>query len=70
MIGEVNIYGFYIPWGIIMVLGALVLTRVIARGLAKFGFYRYVWHPALFDFAVFVIVTGCMVYFFSLRGFG
>ncbi|MCL1886899.1 MAG: DUF1656 domain-containing protein [Betaproteobacteria bacterium] len=69
MTGEVNVYGVYIPWGIIMLLAAMGVTRLISRGLAKFGFYRYVWHPALFDFAVFVIVMGAFFFLFSLRRF-
>ena len=69
MIGEVNVYGIYIPWGIIMMLGAMAVTRLISRGLARFGFYRYVWHPALFDFAIFVVVMGCFFVFLSWRGF-
>lgn len=69
MIGEVNVYGIYIPWGIIMMLVAMGVTRLISRGLAKFGFYRYVWHPALFDFAIFVIVMGCFFLVFYFRGF-
>jgi len=69
MIGEVNIYGIYIPWGVIMMLGSIVITRVISHGLARLGFYRYVWHPALFDFAVFIIVMGCFFFILTLRGF-
>jgi len=69
MIGEVNVYGIYIPWGLITVLGAMAVARFISRWLAKFGFYRYVWHPALFDFAIFVIVTGVLCLLFSWRGF-
>lgn len=69
MIGEVNVYGMYIPWGIIMMLVAMAITRFISRSLARFGFYRYVWHPALFDFGIFVIVMGGIFLLFSLRGF-
>jgi protein-S-isoprenylcysteine O-methyltransferase Ste14 len=31
--------------------------------LAKTGFYRLVWHPALFDFSLFVIVLGALAYY-------
>ena len=69
MIGEINVYGIYIPWGILMLLGAIGVTRIISHTLARFGFYRFVWHPALFDFAVFIIVMGCFFLILTMRGF-
>ncbi len=69
MIGELNVYGFYIPWGIVLFFVSMGVARLISRGLAKFGLYRYVWHPALFDFAVFMIVMGTFFLVFSARGF-
>ena len=65
MIGELNIYGFCIPWGIVMFFAAMLVARLISRGLAKFGLYRYVWHPALFDFALVVIMMGIFFLLFS-----
>lgn len=69
MIGELNVYGFYIPWGIVMFFASMAVARLISRGLAKFGLYRYVWHPALFDFALVVVVMGIFFLLFSARGF-
>lgn len=37
---------------------ALLLQLVINRFLGAFGFYRLVWHRALFDLAIYVILLG------------
>jgi protein AaeX len=58
MIGEIDLYGIYVPGLLLLALLALVVSRGISRLLARLGFYRLVWHPALFDAALFVIVLG------------
>lgn len=68
MTGELNLYGIYVPWGLVMALVAIIVARIIGYFLARTGFYRFVWHPALFDFAIFIIVMGCFLLITSLRG--
>ncbi|MET0208543.1 MAG: DUF1656 domain-containing protein [Oxalobacteraceae bacterium] len=63
MIGEVSIYGLYLPPLLLLTLAALVVSRLFKVVLAWTGFYRVVWHPALFDFSLFVIVLGALTYF-------
>lgn len=63
MIGEVSLYGLFVPPLLLLTLVALVVSRVLTLVLAKIGFYRLVWHPALFDFSLFVIVLGLLNYF-------
>jgi protein AaeX len=53
MIGETNIYGLYMPWLMLMALGAWLALYGVRRTLAATGFYRWVWHPALFDTALY-----------------
>jgi hypothetical protein len=62
MIGEVSLYGLYVPWILLLSLLALVCSRALHRLLARLGFYRLVWHPALFDFALFFILLGCFTF--------
>lgn len=62
MIGEVSLYGIYVPPLLLLALLALVVSRLCRRLLARTGFYRWVWHPALFDVSLFVIVLGSLVY--------
>ena len=58
MIGEFDIYGVYFPAFAIFAAIALLLQLVINRFLRAIGFYRLVWHRALFDLAVYVILLG------------
>ena len=61
MIGEIDVYGVFIPPLLIWVGAALPLTAVLRRLLRWFGCYRFVWHRPLFDFALLVIVLGGVV---------
>jgi hypothetical protein len=60
MIGEVDIYGVFVPillvWGVI----ALLLTAVLRRALAHIGFYSLVWHRPLVDLSLLVLVMAAV----------
>jgi hypothetical protein len=58
VIGEFDIYGVYVPAFAIYAAIALLLQIAIMRLLDARGFYRLVWHRALFDLAIYVIVLG------------
>lgn len=58
---EVNLFGVYVaPISVIMV-AAWFVTIWLRWGAARFGLLRYVWHPALFVYAVYMIVLSSMV---------
>jgi protein AaeX len=58
---EIDLFGVYVaPMSIIMLV-AWLITITLRRSAARFGLLRYVWHPALFVFAVYVIVLSSMV---------
>jgi len=60
MIAEINFDGMYFPTLLLLALVSFFLTRVLVFVLAKTGLYRWVWHPALFDFSLFIVVlTAC-----------
>jgi hypothetical protein len=61
MIGEIDLYGVFIPPLLVWVGAALPLTAVLRRLLRWFGLYSLVWHRPLFDFALLVIVVGALV---------
>lgn len=63
MIGEVSLYGLFLPPLLLLALAALVVTRLLKLVLARTRFYRVVWHPALFDFSLFILVLGALTYF-------
>ena len=58
---EINLFGVYVaPISVIMV-AAWVVTIGLRRFAVRFGLLRYVWHPSLFAFAVYMIVLSSMV---------
>jgi len=61
MVSEIGVYGVFIPSLLVWVVAALPLTAGLRRLLRWFGFYRLVWHRALFDLALLVIVLGVVV---------
>ena len=56
MIGQTSVYGLYLPWLMLLALGAFVALWAVRRVLAATGAYRWVWHPALFDMALYVLL--------------
>lgn len=56
MIGEFNLYGVYLPWLLVLAVMALALGWAVRKVLAACGVYRAVWHPALFDLALFILI--------------
>jgi protein AaeX len=56
MIGEVSLYGIYMPWALVLAIVTLGVSWFLRRLLALTGIYRLVWHPALFDLALYVVL--------------
>jgi len=69
MIGEVDVHGVFVPPLVLWFLIALPLTTLFRRGLVAMGFYNLVWHRALFDAGLFVILLGAVALFFTTFGF-
>jgi protein AaeX len=61
MTGESDINGVFISAVLVSALIALGLSFLIRRLLALVGAYRFIWHPALFDTALFVILWAVVV---------
>ncbi|CAH2898966.1 MAG: Tetrapartite efflux system component, FusD-like [uncultured Paraburkholderia sp.] len=53
MIGEIDIFGVFVPAVLVLMLVAYLITRV--------GFYRFVWHRSIFDLGIYVLVPGLVV---------
>jgi hypothetical protein len=58
---EINLFGVYVAPISLMLIAAWIVTIVLRRVGARFGLLRNVWHPALFVFAVYLIVLSSMV---------
>ena len=61
MISEADVYGLLVAPMLLWIGAAMVLSAVVRRVLGWLGFYRFVWHRPLFDFALLVIVLGAVV---------
>jgi protein AaeX len=58
---EVNIFGVYVAPMAVMLVAAWVIVIALRRIAARWGLLRYVWHPALFVGAVYMIVLSSIV---------
>ena len=56
MIGEASFYGLYVPWLMLLAGAALLALWGVRRLLAATGLYRWVWHPALYDMALYLLL--------------
>jgi hypothetical protein len=58
---EINLFGVYVaPISVVMVVAWLV-TVALRRVADRFGLTQYIWHPALFVFAVYIIVLSSSI---------
>ncbi|MEH2563300.1 DUF1656 domain-containing protein [Bradyrhizobium sp. AZCC 2289] len=53
---EIELFGVYVAPISLMMVAAWLVTIALRRIASRFGLLRYVWHPALFVFAVYIIV--------------
>ena len=58
---EVDLFGVYIAPMSMMIVAAWVVTIALRWSAARYDLLRYVWHPALLIFAVYVIVLSTIV---------
>jgi protein AaeX len=64
---EINLFGVYVAPMSLMLVAAWVITITLRRFAARFGLLRYVWHPSLFVFSVYMIVLSTMVLAIAAR---
>ena len=53
---EINVLGVYVAPMSLMIVAAWLVTITLRWIAARFGLLRFVWHPALFVFSVYMIV--------------
>jgi len=58
---ELNLLGVYVAPIAPMMVAAWVLLIPVRRLADRFGLLRYVWHPALFVFAVYMVLLSAIV---------
>ena len=57
---ELDIGGVYLPGFFGLMLAAYIVTSIISAVASRMGFYTLVWHRALFDLSVYVLVLGAL----------
>jgi hypothetical protein len=58
---DINLFGVYVAPISIMMIAAWLITIALRRVGARWGLLRYVWHPAMFVFAVYIIVLSSFI---------
>jgi len=58
---EVNLLGVYVAPISLMMGAAWLLLIPLRRAAVRTGLMRHVWHPALFEFAIYMIVLSLIV---------
>jgi hypothetical protein len=61
MSGEIDLGGVFLAGAVATALLALLATALLRRLLAVAGLYRRLWHPALFDAALFLVLWAALV---------
>ncbi|WP_425988636.1 DUF1656 domain-containing protein [Ensifer sp. R-19] len=57
---ELDIYGVLLPGLLVVALSALIASIVLRRAFSRFALDRWVWHPELFNIAIFVLVLASL----------
>jgi protein AaeX len=58
---EINLFGVYVAPISLFMVAAWLITMALRRVANRWGLLRYVWHPALFVFAVYIIVLASSI---------
>ncbi len=58
---EIDLAGVYLSPMLGYLVVALLLTGVLRFLLARVGAYRWIWHPALFDLSLLLIIMTTLV---------
>jgi Protein of unknown function (DUF1656) len=59
---ELDLFGVIVPSLLLWSVLAYVLARIISKVITRVGLYRRIWHPALFDFSLYVCLVASLVF--------
>jgi hypothetical protein len=60
-LAEINLFGVYVAPISLFMVTAWLMTMALRRIANRSGVLRHVWHPALFVFAVYIIVLATSI---------
>jgi protein AaeX len=58
---DIDLFGVCVAPMSLLIVAAWFVTITLRRVAARFGLLRHIWHPALFVFAVYMIVLSSTV---------
>ena len=58
---EINLFGIYVAPIVVILAVAWIAYLVVRRVGDRFGLTPLVWHPALFELALYVIIVSSIV---------
>ena len=58
---DINLFGVYVAPISIMMIEAWLITVALRRVAGRRSLLRHVWHPALFVFAVYIIILSSFI---------
>ncbi len=62
MLRELALFGALAPSTLLYFLAAILLFVILDRLLARLGVYRFVWHPPLARFGLFLCLFSALVF--------
>jgi hypothetical protein len=63
---EIDLFGVYVAPISLLMVAAWIVVIVLRQVASRFSLLSYVWHPALFVFAIYMIILSSSVLFFAL----
>jgi hypothetical protein len=58
---EIDLFGVYVAPISVLIVAAWIVIIVLRRIANRFGLLSFVWHPALFIFAIYTILLSSIV---------
>ena len=65
-LSEIDLLGVYVAPIVVIMAAAWILLLIFRRVAVRFGLSQYVWHPALFSLAIYVIFVSSIVLFIAI----
>jgi protein AaeX len=64
---EIDVFGVYVAPISLLLVAAWLVTITLRRVAARYDLLRFVWHPALFVFSVYIVILSSMVLIVARR---
>ena len=62
MLREISVFGALVPSLLLYFLAAVPLFVIVDRAIAPLGVHRFLWHPPLARFGLFLCIFSALVF--------